>query len=292
MDTLHRVKVLPTRVGKFAGFNSQPVSHDEKKYLLIEHGETTQHGMRAADELPQIVVVDIDTGKEQCRLMGHKDAIMWAGWSLDDKIIASACWDETYRLWDSETGECRHVIDGTGGQNWAGIFLPDGKHVVLSGGQPVKVGVYDIYTGCEVITLNSPAEIRLDHWMRYFTVHPTRNLVVLQNARTLLAWEPFASPDSQMQQIFAMTKDTDPLKNHYGAIFTIKWADEGRKLLAQGSDSTTFVWDMEKGQKWRFQRPKGRELSIHEGDVFFVRRDGSEWVLSLDQDGKVRCWKL
>lgn len=85
--------------------------------MTIAHGQSTQGGMRMPEELPQIVFNDVVTQEEKCRLMGQEDAIMWAGWSLDDKTIATACWDKTYRLWDAETGHCKHVIGKTGGQN-------------------------------------------------------------------------------------------------------------------------------------------------------------------------------
>ena len=63
--------------------------------MNIADGQTTQSGMRLPEELAHIVLVCMATQEEKCRLRAHKDAIMWAGWSLDDKTIATACWDET-----------------------------------------------------------------------------------------------------------------------------------------------------------------------------------------------------
>ena len=226
-------------------------------------GETTQQGMRPAEELPQIVITNIATGEESCRLIGHEDVITWAGWSPDDKFVATASWDETYRIWNANTGECQHVIGKTGGQNWAGAFLPDGKHVILSGGQPVEVAVYNIETAQKVTTLSPPVGDRLDHWMRDFVVHPSENLVILQNGQSLLAWKPDLSetPSSEptVQKIFALSTGSEPMMHIFNALHTLKWADHGRKLLAQGTEGTTYVWDKEKGFKWRFQRPHGLE---------------------------------
>ena len=63
--------------------------------MNIANGQTTQSGMRLPEELAHIVLVCMATQEEKCRLRAHKDTIMWAGWSLDDKTIATACWDES-----------------------------------------------------------------------------------------------------------------------------------------------------------------------------------------------------
>nr|POF13703.1 wd repeat-containing protein 5 like [Quercus suber] len=294
-DIRSRGKLVPAFPGHFPGFNTDPVSHDGQRLMRIIHGDSTQSGMRPPNKLPQIVISETVSEKEICRLKGHEDAIMWAGWSLDDKLIATAAWDETYRLWDAETGECRHTIGKTRGQNWAGGFLPDGRHVLLSGGSPVKVGIYDTQTAEETRHLDRSSSIVLNHWMRYFVIHPQRDLVILQNNTTLLAWASASSTHEEeptdLERIFSFTSSDNSLKDNYAQVSNLKFADHGKKLLAQSSEDTTFVWDMEQNLKWRFQRPKGVDL-VSGSDVFFVHRKGSQWVLSLDGDHHVRLWKL
>lgn len=75
-DIKNRVKHLPVWDGHFPSFGTYPVSHDGQSVLYTAYGETTQDGMRPPEELPQIVVLDIATGTERCRLKGHTDAIM------------------------------------------------------------------------------------------------------------------------------------------------------------------------------------------------------------------------
>lgn len=283
-DANNRVKHLSVWDGHFPHFGTYPVSHHGRIVLYITHGKTTQNGMRPSDGLPQIVVMDVASQTEVCRLRGHTDAIMWAGWSPDDKTIATACWDQYFKIWDAQTGECRHTIGPTKGQNWSGAFSPDNKHLTLSGGRPVKVAVYDIETGEQVASLAREG-LKLDNWIRCFTWNPAGSHVAVENNHGVVLWEPYGGKAEAIIQL----KTDRTLLTRYNSFIIIKWADGGKKLLLQDTEGTVFVWDRQRNWKWRFQHPRGTE-SEYDSDVFFV--DGTQTVISLDGDGKVRYWKL
>lgn len=282
VDAKNRAASLPVWKGRFPSFGTYPVSHDGMKVLYIVHGHSTQSGIRPHDELPQIFVVDIATKKEWCRLKGHTDAIMWADWSPDDQIIATACWDQHYRIWDAETGDCRHDIGPTGGQNWTGAFSPDGKHLLFSGGQPVKVAIYDIETGEEKYKLGKEG-LELDSWIRYLSWYGSD--IALINDKSIVIWTPTSN---KVDTVFKLKTDGTML-TEFHAVAEVKWADEGKKPLLQDAENTTFVWDRENNTKWRFQRPISTALE-GDNDVLYVR--SLQTVLSLDGDGKLRFWTL
>ena len=285
-DANNRVKNLFARNDvHFPGFGTFPVSHDGQALLYIVHGESTQSGMRPPEELPQIVVLDVATQTERCRLKGHEDAIMWAGWSADDRTIATACWDSYYKIWDAQTGECRHTIGPTGGQNWSGAFSPDGKHVLLSGGQPVKVAIYNVETGKEVTKLEREG-LKLASWMRYFNWSSDGNSIALANGRGVILWEPFEEKVETVLQL----KEDGTMLTRFNGFSIIKWVDRGKKLLLRDREGTIFVWDVQENVKWRFQRPQGRGMKIYSSDVFYAI--GMRTIISLDGDGLVRFWKL
>ena len=282
---------LPLANGALPLFGSRIWNLSGNRMLYIAHPESTQLATCPVTELPQVVVLSISDNQEVCRLRGHKDAVMWASWSPDSKTIATASWDRTYGLWDAQSGVRRHTIL-TNGQNWSGAFLSDEVHVLLSGFGPHKVGIYNIETAELVVALEPPEDIKLDRMLRDFTVHSSRDLVIISNGRSLLAWTPFDSENPIVQILLAFHQDEDPDANSFGGFFNLKWVDRGRKLVAQGEDQTIFVWEPEKRRKWRFQRQKSRAVDMMNGvDVLYVRRKGSEWVLSMGEN-RVRFWKL
>jgi WD40 repeat protein len=209
---------------------------------------------------------------------------MWAAWSPDDKHIATASWDEHYRIWDTTTGECKHIIGPTDEQNWTGAFSPDSKHVLLSGGRPVKVAIYDIETGDEIKTLKQE-NLKLDSWMRYLSWNPNGADIALINGKSVIIWQPF---DNKVEKVFELKRD-DTMLTRFNDVGLIKWTDHGDRLILQDSEDTTFVWDREKNVKWRFQRPYGTAL---EGNSDALYISSKQMMLMLDGDGMVRFWDL
>ena len=76
-------------------------------------------------------------------LVGHTRSVMCLA-ELPDGSVVSGAADNTLRIWDTDTGECRRILPGL----WAGNFvscvvaLPDGR--VVSGGSEGTVRVWDV----------------------------------------------------------------------------------------------------------------------------------------------------
>ena len=140
IEKKHRLKALPSASGGLPHYNDTDLfSYDQHglKVLYLSKNETTQHGMRPADELPQIVIAGVrssntadggsNAGNTQAAkgehlqtlkvLQGHTDMILSVAFSPNGKTIASASWDQIFRIWSAETGECLHNIGPTGNQN-------------------------------------------------------------------------------------------------------------------------------------------------------------------------------
>ena len=284
-DTKNRAKGLLLLNGEFPSFGTYPSSSDGRSFFYTGCGDTTQHGERPPDELPQIVVFDQQSHAEICRLKGHTDAIMWAGWSPDGDTIATASWDQYHKIWNAHTGECKHTIGPTKRQNWAGAFSPDGKYVLLSGGDDPKVAIYNVESGVLFAKLEKEG-LKLADWIRYLDWNPAGDCIAISNDSSILLWYPF---EGRIEMILSITTDKSMLKR-YNSISVIKWAQGGKKLMLQDTSRTTFVWDRERNVKWRFERPQGMPLKLYTSWVGYIEE--GDMVLSLDGDWKVRYWKL
>ena len=329
----HRLKDLPYVSGALPHYNGTDLfsfdGQGMRVLYLIENG-TTQHGMRPAEKLPQIVIAMVrepklsindnkdgneDEGNNQRfetiqTLRGHSDMILSVAFSPDGKLVASASWDQTFRIFSVETGECLHSIGPTGNQNWVAKFTPSGDRILFSGGgggrdKPSPLAVYNTGTGEEVNRLRHP---NLKSCLRETAVHPDRRSAVVANGASLLLWD--LTDGSSVRQ-----GDEDPLDNAieilklavpdpetnpaehrvvrpFLSFVDVAWVDGGRKLLARASDHSISVWDREQNVQWRFQRPEGEGLSGFSNEFAYVHEGERGMTISLDGDGKVRFWKL
>jgi hypothetical protein len=224
--------------------------------------------------------------------MGHIDSIMWASWSpVDSTIIATASWDATFRIWNAETGECRHVIypSQKKGKNWAGCFSSNGEYILLSGTN--NVGVYNVKTGHLLHKLEYPG---LTNWAAR-EVAWSHHEIAIENGTSVLLWRPFTHVQEwRVEEVVEVLKvavlpEEENIKK-YLAIHRICWLARGRILAVRLCEGTWFLWDMLRNVMWRFQRPKAMKVEMYGTSCAYVEETGSFW--SLDGDGKAREWSL
>lgn len=98
-------------------------------------------------------------------LTGHRDSIMWIGFSPDDSLIVSACWDGTFRVWRADTGEQVHVWT-TDKQNWAGCFAPDNERFLGTDGDG-KIRVWSLSSGELLWSYEREGEGFMRRWRRF-----------------------------------------------------------------------------------------------------------------------------
>ena len=63
-------------------------------------------------------------------LEGHTSYVYSAVYSPDGRSIVSASWDDTVRIWDSDTGECLRVLEGHTSTVRSAAYSPDGRSIV------------------------------------------------------------------------------------------------------------------------------------------------------------------
>jgi WD40 repeat protein len=95
-----------------------------------------------------VLLVDVLTGQEKARLMGHTGQIMSLAFSPDGTSLATGSQDRSIRLWDRASGKVRRILTPNGGWVTAVRFAGDGATLV-SGDFDAVVRVWDAANGQE-----------------------------------------------------------------------------------------------------------------------------------------------
>lgn len=267
-------------------FVQNPFSSDGKLMLYVTNNRTTQHGMRDPDNLPQVIVYDVDAGREVHRFRGHTDMVAWFGFSPNDRHVASVSWDGTLRMCSIETGELEWATEAGGGQSWSGAFSPDSKHIVWSSRSGKEIKVHEVANGKVVSTFSET----VTSWCRYFSWHPTEQQIALCADKTAYVWRPFDGQGGVITQ--RMVIDGSDRFHRMARIDKASWMDNGRLLAMRISDGTTLVYDTLTNAKEVFKRPRGVDAAQVMSSFYELPTDGEgiSTYLSIDGDGKVRYW--
>jgi len=244
-------------------------------------------------------------------LSGHRDSIMWTGFSPNDEMVASAGWDGYFRVHDL-TGREMWKWD-TEKQNWAAVFSPDGKYLAGTDGAGM-VRIWDLGTGEETAKFdNGP------RWCRTIDWSPDGKYIIVgseNHGRLRL----FATSDGKLEMFQERSLSTkncdleslDPnVRRMVGGFLGVHTAQflppsdnnegDGLKRLVHSvsMDEGIEVFDFDKGKKWRFVPPYDADGSVQmtkagDGQTAVV---GHIWMKEAREIGiiaadGIRFWRL
>jgi len=118
------------------------------------------------------------------KLGGHEDIVRGIAIHPAGHTIASVS-DRTLRLWDLQSGQLWHSLQGSEQQQWACVaFSPDGAYVA-TGSMAQDLWLWDVQTGVALHALHSHT-----NWVRCLAFHPNGSVLVsASNDSTVRLWQ-------------------------------------------------------------------------------------------------------
>ncbi len=184
--------------------------------------------------------------------------------STDGKMIASGGPSGKLYLWDADSGELLHKLEGHTDSVVSLAFSPD-KQTLISGGYDGLVCVWDIHTGDKLAELSEHAE-----WIAGVAYAPDGQSFASGSADgTLRLWD-------------AQTRSEKTVIE--GSLQSIAFSPDSKWIVTGGNDGLVSIWDVNSGKL-------SRDLEGHSGPVLSVAfsPDGMG-VVTGSVDGTVRVW--
>uniref|UniRef100_UPI00358E10D2 beta-TrCP-like isoform X2 n=1 Tax=Myxine glutinosa TaxID=7769 RepID=UPI00358E10D2 len=242
-----------------------------------------------------------DLKKIQCRSESSKGVYCL---QYDDQKIVSGLRDNTIKIWDKQTLECKKVLTGHTGSV---LCLQYDDKVIITGSSDSTVRVWDVCSGEMVNTL-------IHHCEAVLHLRFTNGLMVTcSKDRSIAVWDLASPTDISLRRVLVGHRaavnvvDFDDkyivsasgdrtikvwntstcefvrtLNGHKRGIACLQYRD--RLVVSGSSDNTIRLWDIECGACLRV-------LEGHEELVRCIRFDNKR-IVSGAYDGKIKVWDL
>jgi WD40 repeat protein len=237
-----------------------------------------------------IKIYSMATHEDILTLSGHYDAIIWTGYSPNERLIGTVAWDKSMRIWDAATGQQKYKFNTTQ-QNWTGGFSPNSQMFAGTCGN----GTFYVYSMNDGSTLVEEKLERGYSWTRALSWSADNKTLAMGTGKFFL----YGVEKKAFTQERILSKDkskmADELKR-FGSVdlecVGVRFVDGGRKVVVQTSgDCGIETYDLETWEKWRFARPGvdeelGGEIS-KDSDGTLVRGGYEMTVWEYHKRGKI-----
>ncbi|RAL07840.1 WD40 repeat-like protein [Aspergillus homomorphus CBS 101889] len=200
-------------------------------------------------------------------LEGHNDSVRSIVFSHDSKILASASYDKTIKLWDTDSGTCLQTLEGHDALVFSIVFSHNSKLLASASGDNT-VKLWDTDSGACLQTLE-------DHdasvWSVVFS-HNSKLLASASGDNTVKLWDTDSGTCLQT------------LKGHDAWVHCIVFSHNSKLLASASGDKTIKLWDTNSSAC--LQRLEGHDASVF--SIVFSHE--SKLLASASGDNTVKLW--
>jgi len=242
-------------------------------------------------------------------LRGHSEIIYGIAFSPDGKKIASASFDNTIKLWQSDTGKNIATLEGHSSWVSSVCFSPDGKKIA-SASEDKTIKLWDSVSSKNIATLKghsdsvwsvafSPDGKKIvsasqDGIIKLWQSNSGKNVATLEGHSSWVSSVCF-SPDGKKIASASMDntiklwhsdsgKNIETLEGHSNEVWSVCFNPDGKKIASGGFDKNINIWDVE-GKKLLHR------LEGHTHPISSCVFSTDSRLLASKSEGETRLWR-
>ena len=195
------------------------------------------------------------------RQPNHTTRAYSVAFSPDGKILSSASWDGTIKLWDTKSWRELRTLAGHGWGVYKAVFSPDGKQLASSS-RDGTIKIWDVATGANTRTLMADSlAVKSVAWSP-----DGRLLASSGNDSVVKLWD-----NATGQELRAMKHAWR--EGRVGLVSCVLFSPDGKTLAARNWDGTVSIFEVSTGRE-------SHTLAL-------VNDFGGIWSLAFSHDGRL-----